>query len=98
MCLPNRVKSVKVEAEMARPAGDDDPLLWALGGGHQDDGGEYQKKMPHLFLYFLFGHGLYTNLTLLLTDKEVQCTHKKLTSLKHGKPKRDKLVYLIKND
>ena len=60
LCLPNSVKSVKVKAEMARPAGDDDPLLWALGGGHQADGGECQEKMPHPFLYFLFGNNPYS--------------------------------------
>ena len=50
-CLPNSVKGVKVKAEMARPAGDDDALLWALGGRGQAADDEHQEKMSHPFLH-----------------------------------------------
>ena len=67
------VKSVKVKAEMARPAGDDDALLWALGGGRQAADNEHQEKVPHPdVLYYLFGHSLYTKQTLLLIKKWTQ--------------------------
>ena len=72
-------KSVKVKAEMARPAGDDDALLWALGGGRQAADDEHQEKVPHPVLCYLFGHSLYTNQTLLLIKKWTQ----KLASLKN---------------
>ena len=59
--LPNSIKSVKVKAEMPRPAWDDDALLWALGGGRRHHAnGEHQEEGqgPHPCLYYLLGHRL----------------------------------------
>ena len=66
ICLPDktsadRIKSVKVKAEMPRPAWDDDALLWALGGGCRlQANGEHQEEGqgPHPCLYYLLGHRL----------------------------------------
>ena len=68
--LPNSIKSVKVKAEMPRPAWDDDALLWALGGGRQAADDEYQEKVPHPILYYR--HSLYTNLALLLIKRRTK--------------------------